>query len=93
MKESPTNPAPALRLRLEASLDPEVELSSGSGRQLPAEPLHQAVAEPGLLSGVYFFDFTASMENNATAVSGEQQLPLNLKRKRSRSDSYNPLFH
>lgn len=77
---------------LEASLDPEVELSSGSGRQFPAEPLHQAVAEPGLLSGAYLFDFTASMENNATAVSGGQQLPLNLKRKRSRSDSYNPLF-
>lgn len=77
---------------LAASSDPDVEPSNGSGRPLPADSLHQAALAPGLLSGAYLFDSTASMENNATAVSDGQWLQPDLKRKRSMSGSYNPSF-
>lgn len=84
--------SPSTSSTLEASLDPDVELSNRNGRPLPADSVHQAVVAPGLLSGAYLFDSIASMENNATAVSDGQWLPPDLERKRSMSGSYNPSF-
>lgn len=77
---------------LDALLDPDIEISVQRGTSLPADPPHQAVVEPGLLTGAYLFDTAASVDNNATAVSDGQRLPPNLKRERSVLDLYDPLF-